>query len=157
MTDISPGKPFSAWEWTLAFRYLRNKRKNGGVGLIAWVAFVAIALAIMGEVYDVAPGARHYGPGGPYAHFAGRDASRAFVTGDFSGPDLSDDVSDFTQDQLAALATWRDFYAGHASYVRVGYLAGGRFFAAPAAGGGSGAGGASTFPRPTAARARCPG
>ncbi len=46
MTDISPGKPFSAWEWTLAFRYLRNKRKNGGVGLIAWVAFVAIALAI---------------------------------------------------------------------------------------------------------------
>ncbi|MEI7932411.1 MAG: lipoprotein-releasing ABC transporter permease subunit [Alphaproteobacteria bacterium] len=46
MSDITPGKPFSAWEWSLAFRYLRNKRKNGGVGLIAGVAFVAIALAI---------------------------------------------------------------------------------------------------------------
>ena len=107
-----------------------------------------LALAIMGEVYDVAPGARHYGPGGPYAHFAARDASRAFVTGDFAS-DLSDDVADFTPGQLAALATWRDFYAGHASYVRVGYLAGGRFFAAPPAGA---APAASAFPRPTAAR-----
>jgi hypothetical protein len=123
------------------------------------------ALAIMGEVYDVAPGARHYGPGGAYHHFAARDASRAFVTGDFSGPDLTDDVGDFSQDQLAALATWRDFYAGHASYVRVGYVAGGRFFTAPPPpaqqqpGGGGGRGGPPSspspvpaFPRPTAMR-----
>jgi lipoprotein-releasing system permease protein len=46
MNDIKPGRPFSAWEWTLAFRYLRTKRMNGGVGLVAGVAFVAIALAI---------------------------------------------------------------------------------------------------------------
>ena len=46
MTDITPGRPFAPWEWTLAFRYLRTKRKNGGIGLVAGVAFTAIALAI---------------------------------------------------------------------------------------------------------------
>jgi len=46
MNPAVPAKPFSRWEWALAFRYLRTKRKNGGVGLIATIAFLAIALAI---------------------------------------------------------------------------------------------------------------
>jgi predicted heme/steroid binding protein len=43
-----------------------------------------IYLAINGTIYDVTAGARMYGPGGGYHGFAGRDASRSFVTGCFS-------------------------------------------------------------------------
>jgi len=50
-----------------------------------------IYLAINGTIYDVSAGARHYGPGGSYHFFAGKDASRAFVTNCFEedgNPDL---------------------------------------------------------------------
>jgi cytochrome b involved in lipid metabolism len=40
-----------------------------------------LRLAILGEVYDVTAGRRHYGKDGGYSFFAGRDASRAYVTG----------------------------------------------------------------------------
>ena len=46
MIDVKPAAPFGAWERSLAFRYLRNKRKNGGVALIAIIAFTAIAIAV---------------------------------------------------------------------------------------------------------------
>ena len=41
-----PAGPFSAWEIGLAMRYLRAKRKEGGVALIAIISFVGIALAV---------------------------------------------------------------------------------------------------------------
>jgi lipoprotein-releasing system permease protein len=54
MTDIGaagkprkPAGPFSAWEIGLALRYLRAKRKEGGIALIAIISYVAIALAVM--------------------------------------------------------------------------------------------------------------
>jgi lipoprotein-releasing system permease protein len=52
MTDASaprpkPAGPFSSWEIGLALRYLRAKRKEGGVAMIAVISFVAIALAVM--------------------------------------------------------------------------------------------------------------
>merc|ERR1712000_54469 len=50
-----------------------------------------IYLAINGTIYDVTAGGRHYGPGGSYHFFAGKDASRAFVTNCFEedgNPDL---------------------------------------------------------------------
>ncbi len=34
-------------------------------------------------VYDVTKGYRHYAPKGPYNHFAGKDATRAVLTGCF--------------------------------------------------------------------------
>lgn len=37
-------------------------------------------LAIDGRIFDVSSGRHFYGPGGHYGHFAGRDASRAWVT-----------------------------------------------------------------------------
>ena len=40
-------------------------------------------LALLGVVYDVSRGKEYYGPGGGYSFFAGRDASRAYVTGKF--------------------------------------------------------------------------
>ena len=38
--------PFSAWERALAVRYLRTRRKNGGVALISIISFVGIMLAV---------------------------------------------------------------------------------------------------------------
>lgn len=42
----SSARAFSPWEWILAFRYLRAKRSEGGVAMIAAIAFLAITLAI---------------------------------------------------------------------------------------------------------------
>ena len=39
-------RPFSAWERTLAIRYLFTKRSHGGVALISVISFTAIALAV---------------------------------------------------------------------------------------------------------------
>jgi lipoprotein-releasing system permease protein len=54
MTDVPaalkptrPAGPFSAWEFELALRYLRTRRKEGGIALIAIISYVAIALAVM--------------------------------------------------------------------------------------------------------------
>lgn len=38
--------PFGTWERTVAWRYLRNKRKNGGVALIAIISFAAVMMAV---------------------------------------------------------------------------------------------------------------
>jgi lipoprotein-releasing system permease protein len=42
-----PAGPFSAWEIGLALRYLRAKRRDGGIALIAIISYVAVALAVM--------------------------------------------------------------------------------------------------------------
>ena len=41
-----PTRPFSGWELELALRYLRAKRKEGGVALISLISFIGIALAV---------------------------------------------------------------------------------------------------------------
>ncbi|CAI7864698.1 unnamed protein product, partial [Closterium sp. NIES-53] len=43
-----------------------------------------LLLGILGDVFDVTKGRKHYGKGQGYNHFAGRDATRAFVSGNFS-------------------------------------------------------------------------
>ncbi len=43
---LSAGPPFGVWERTLAFRYLRARRKHGGVALIAGISFAAVTLAV---------------------------------------------------------------------------------------------------------------
>lgn len=49
MTEVAtkPAGPFSGWEIGLALRYLRAKRKEGGIALIAIISYVAISLAVM--------------------------------------------------------------------------------------------------------------
>ena len=82
-------------------------------------------LALLGEVYDVSQGSQYYGPGGGYSFFAARDASRAFVTGNFEEEGLVDDVSGLTSSDYMGLAEWSLFY--QTDYRRVGVLAG-RFY-----------------------------
>ncbi|XP_055055398.1 neuferricin [Misgurnus anguillicaudatus] len=82
-------------------------------------------LAILGQVFDVERGRKHYGPGGSYHFFTGRDASRAFITGDFTETGLSSDVSDFADSQIVALYDWLAFY--QKDYTPVGKLIG-RFY-----------------------------
>src|SRR5690606_27902556 len=50
-----------------------------------------IYLAINGTVFDVSANRATYGPGGGYGFFAGRDATRAYVTGCFK-EDLTPDL-----------------------------------------------------------------
>ncbi|KAL2938863.1 Membrane-associated progesterone-binding protein 4 [Bienertia sinuspersici] len=40
--------------------------------------------SLIRSIFDVTKGKSHYGVGGAYNHFAGRDASRAFVSGNFT-------------------------------------------------------------------------
>lgn len=49
-TDPAGAMPFSAYEFQIASRYLRTKRKNGGVALIAMISFCGIALAVTGLI-----------------------------------------------------------------------------------------------------------
>eukprot|EP01025_Chloroclados_australasicus_P031009 TRINITY_DN3127_c0_g3_i3.p1 TRINITY_DN3127_c0_g3~~TRINITY_DN3127_c0_g3_i3.p1 ORF type:complete len:608 (-),score=45.67 TRINITY_DN3127_c0_g3_i3:490-2055(-) len=76
----------------------------------------------MGEVYDVTSGS-FYAHGGGYDFFVGRDASRAFITGDFQN-DLNDNVSDFDPGKSKGLVEWRDFYRTHETYTFVGVVEG---------------------------------
>ncbi|XP_056603288.1 neuferricin isoform X1 [Triplophysa dalaica] len=82
-------------------------------------------LAILGQVFDVERGRKHYGPGGAYHFFTGKDASRAFITGDFTDIGLSNDVTDFSEPQIVALYDWLSFY--QKDYTPVGKLIG-RFY-----------------------------
>lgn len=85
-----------------------------------------VLVAVLGSVFDVTSGRQHYGPGGAYSVFAGRDATRSFVTGKFD-QDLDDNIADFTPEQFAEVVRWREFYTTHASYRFVGRVTG-RFY-----------------------------
>ncbi len=38
--------PFAAFEWLIAWRYLRARRKEGGISVIAWYALVGVMLGV---------------------------------------------------------------------------------------------------------------
>ncbi|EPS45150.1 hypothetical protein H072_859 [Dactylellina haptotyla CBS 200.50] len=81
-----------------------------------------IYLSINCTIYDVTEGKSKYGPGGGYSFFAGRDASRAYITGDFKN-DLTWDVSGIDEERVQrALGHWVKFFASHDIYTFVGYL-----------------------------------
>ncbi|NWI51080.1 NEUFC protein, partial [Calyptomena viridis] len=82
-------------------------------------------LALLGQVFDVQRGRRHYGPGGAYSGLAGRDATRAFATGDFTPAGLVDDVSALSPQELLSIQGWLSFYRDN--YDPVGKLVG-RFY-----------------------------
>jgi lipoprotein-releasing system permease protein len=43
---VKPAGPFSAWERSIAVRYLRAKRKQGGVALVSIISFIGVMLAV---------------------------------------------------------------------------------------------------------------
>ncbi|KAF9008831.1 cytochrome b5-like heme/steroid binding domain-containing protein [Cyathus striatus] len=77
-----------------------------------------IYLAIDGDVYDVSKG-RSYQPGGSYHILAGVDAARAFGTGCFK-EHRTHDTRGMSDDELRGLQHWKNFYAEHKDYIKVG-------------------------------------
>uniref|UniRef100_A0A6N2M6Q4 Cytochrome b5 heme-binding domain-containing protein n=1 Tax=Salix viminalis TaxID=40686 RepID=A0A6N2M6Q4_SALVM len=79
-----------------------------------------LLMAIKGQIYDVSQSRMFYGPGGPYALFAGKDASRALAKMSFEDVDLTGDVSGLGPFELEALQDWE--YKFMSKYVKVGTI-----------------------------------
>ncbi|MBE2277720.1 MAG: lipoprotein-releasing ABC transporter permease subunit [Rhodobacteraceae bacterium] len=47
-------KPFSAFEWMIAWRYLRAKRAEGGVSVMTWISLIGITLAVFALIVTLA-------------------------------------------------------------------------------------------------------
>ncbi|KAK3724088.1 Dihydrodipicolinate synthase [Vermiconidia calcicola] len=86
-----------------------------------------VYLAVRGKVFDCTPGRNFYGPGGPYANFAGRDASRGLacqsfdedmLTEDLNGP--LDKLEDLGQEEMENLKGWEERF--NEKYLVVGKL-----------------------------------
>ena len=45
MAQSSP-PPFSAFEWMIAWRYIRARRAEGGVSVMTWISLIGITLAV---------------------------------------------------------------------------------------------------------------
>ncbi|KAL7740431.1 hypothetical protein ACLKA6_013225 [Drosophila palustris] len=67
-----------------------------------------VLVAVNGSVYDVTKGKRFYGPGGPYATFAGRDASRNLATFSVVPNEKEDydDLSDLGAMEMDSVRDW---------------------------------------------------
>ena len=66
-----------------------------------------IYLCCKNIVYDVTSAKDFYGPEGPYANFAGRDASRALALMSLKIEDVENtDLSDLDDEQLSVLNDW---------------------------------------------------
>lgn len=83
-----------------------------------------IYLAILGVVYNVTDGREYYEGNDGYGCFSGRDASRAFVTGEFKGDGVTDSLEGLSATETKAVKEWQDFYEKHETYCRLGLLPG---------------------------------
>ncbi|XP_057774385.1 membrane steroid-binding protein 1 [Salvia miltiorrhiza] len=77
-----------------------------------------LLMAIKGQIYDVSQSRMFYGPGGPYALFAGKDASRALAKMSFEDKDLNGDLTGLGVFEMEALQDWE--YKFMSKYVKVG-------------------------------------
>lgn len=83
-----------------------------------------VLLGFLGFVYNVTLNGQHYGPGAEYNVFAGKDATRAFVTGNFTH-DLTDEIGDIEEGLYQHIESWASFYSS--SYQEVGRIEGAFF------------------------------
>lgn len=86
-----------------------------------------VYLAVRGNIFDVTPGRNFYGPGGPYANFAGRDASRGLACGSFDEDMLTEDLKgpldkleDLGGEEMEAMRGWEERF--NEKYLVVGKL-----------------------------------
>ncbi|KAL6526959.1 Membrane steroid-binding protein 2 [Orobanche gracilis] len=79
-----------------------------------------LLVAIKGQIYDVTHSRVFYGPGGPYAVYAGKDASRAFAKMSFETIDVSGDVTGLDVLELETLKDWERRFMSR--YVKVGIV-----------------------------------
>ncbi|KAL6228392.1 hypothetical protein ACLB2K_002342 [Fragaria x ananassa] len=79
-----------------------------------------LLMAIKAQIYDVSSSRNFYGPGGPYAIFAGRDASRALALLSFKPQDINGNLEGLGPDELQILQDWEDKFVE--KYVKVGHL-----------------------------------
>ncbi|KAG9509936.1 Neuferricin, partial [Fragariocoptes setiger] len=74
-------------------------------------------LAFMGSIYDVSKNKKHYQPGGDYAFFSAKDATRAFLTGVFEPQELNDNLKGVADEQLSDVDHWLKFYKDEYPFV----------------------------------------
>ncbi|XP_026470740.1 neuferricin [Ctenocephalides felis] len=74
-------------------------------------------LSILGIVFDVEKGRKHYEPGGSYHVFAGRDVSKSFITGEFESDQIDNDVLTLDDKEIISLKQWLAFYFKEYKYV----------------------------------------
>lgn len=77
-----------------------------------------VLLAVNREIYDVTKGTRFYGPDGPYAPLAGRDATRALALFTVDAvKDEWDDYSDLSLSQMNTVNEWVEQFKEKYEYV----------------------------------------
>ncbi|XP_021739255.1 probable steroid-binding protein 3 [Chenopodium quinoa] len=79
-----------------------------------------LLMAIKGNIYDVSKGRIFYGPGGSYAMFAGRDATRALALMSFDPQDLTGNMDGLSESELDVLQDWELKFIE--KYPKVGVL-----------------------------------
>lgn len=79
-----------------------------------------LLMAIKGQVYDVSMGRLFYGPGGPYAFFAGKETSRALALMSFDPSDINGNLEDLSEAELEVLHDWEEKFKE--KYVKVGQI-----------------------------------
>jgi lipoprotein-releasing system permease protein len=54
MTQAKSTKPFSRFEWKIAWAYLRARREEGGVSVMTWISLIGITLAVAALIITLA-------------------------------------------------------------------------------------------------------
>ena len=74
----------------------------------------------VGRVNDASTGKSFYGPGGPYAMFAGKDASRALAKMSKNDEDISPSLDGLSDKEIGVLNDWENkFQAKYPVVARV--------------------------------------
>lgn len=80
-----------------------------------------IYVAVKGRIFDVTNGKSFYGPGGPYAMFAGKDASRALAKMSKNDEDVTPSLDGLSEKEIGVLNDWEKKF--EAKYPIVGRVA----------------------------------
>ncbi|KAL8201111.1 hypothetical protein R6Q57_012450 [Mikania cordata] len=65
-----------------------------------------IYIGVRGRIFDVSTAKSFYGPGGSYALFAGKDATRALAKMSKNDEDVIGSLDGLTEKELGVLADW---------------------------------------------------